>query len=205
MAGSTVAVMDKLDPIRALYLELNGDHPMSEADEDYVRRLFVPLDDDDEVVDLIVERRLPLPSYLLSDGTPMVHPGFLDNLRAARGPERIEGWFLAHWPENEQDVAAEEWESYLSGQYVCLYEVTPETIQAKTRLIDEIKDRAARLDAGEDGNREGLLAAVDELDALEPPFAPHYDRLRFGGPSSREVWIDGMRDTHLGGVESAVC
>src|SRR5689334_23714420 len=134
--------MDRLDQIRALYLALNGDHPMTEADEDYVRRLFVRLDDDDDVLDLIVERRLPLPSYLLSDGSLMVHPGYLDNLREARGPDCIEEWFLAHWPESEQDVAAEEWEAYLSGQYVCLYEVTPQTIQAKTRLIDGIKDRA---------------------------------------------------------------
>jgi hypothetical protein len=79
--------MDMLDPIRARYLELNGEHPMTAADDDYVRDLFVPLPSEREVVDLIVARRLPLPSYLLSDGTPMVHRGYLDNLAAAGGPE----------------------------------------------------------------------------------------------------------------------
>jgi hypothetical protein len=37
-----------------------------------------------------------------------------------------------------------------------------------------------------------LHALVDELDALEPPFAP-YDRLRFGGPISRDTLIDDVR------------
>jgi hypothetical protein len=188
--------MDMLDPIRARYLELNGEHPMTPADDDYVRRLFVPLPGGREVVELIEARRLPLPSYLLSDGTPMVHPGYLDNLTAAGGPEQIESWFLAHWPADDQATAAAEWESYLSGQYVCLYDVTPATIQAKTRLIDLIQDLVAQLDTGEEV-AERLRSAVDELDALEPPFAPHYDRLRFGGPSSRDVWIDGVRATHL--------
>lgn len=188
--------MDMLDPIRARYLELNGEHPMTAADDDYVRDLFVPLPSEREVVDLIVARRLPLPSYLLSDGTPMVHRGYLDNLAAAGGPEQIEDWFRAHWPVDEQATAADEWAAYLSGRYVCLHAVTPQTIQAKTRLIDLIQDLVAKLDTGE-AVVEHLRSAVDELDALEPPFAPHYDRLRFGGPSSREVWIDGVRATHL--------
>ena len=196
MAGATVVDMDLLDPIRARFLELNGDHPMTDADDDYVRQLFVPLQADDQVRDLILDGRLPLPSYLLSDGTPMVHPGYLDNLEVAGGPEQIEAWFLTHWPADDQDTAADEWEAYLSGRYVCLYDVTPHTIQAKTRLIDEVKSLVASLDAGE-AVREQLRDTVDELDALEPPFAPHYDRLRFGGPSSREVWIEGVRATHL--------
>jgi hypothetical protein len=187
-----------LDEIRARYLDLNGDHPMTAADEEYVRELFVPLEDDADVQDLIVERRLPLPSYLLSDGTPMVHPGYLESLRAAGGADRIEDWFLAHWPETEQDAATEEWDAYLSGQYVCLYQVVPETIQAKTRLIEQIKALVARVDAGDADARSPLRAAVDELDALEPPFAPHYDRLRFGGPLSRDVWIDEVREQYFG-------
>jgi hypothetical protein len=190
--------MDSLDPVRALYLELNGDHPMTAEDDDYVRRLFVPLAPDDPVRDLILARRLPSPSYLLADGTLMVHPGYLDNLETAGDAEQIKPWFFAHWSEAGQDEAADEWESYLSGQYVCLYEVTPHTIQSKTRLIELIKELVERLESGAgDDVREQLRGAVDELDALEPPFAPHYDRLRFGGPSSREVWIDDVRATHL--------
>jgi len=190
--------MVALDEIRRRYREINGDHPMTPADEDYVRRLFVPLAADDHIHDLVLERRLPVPSYLLDDGTPMVHPGHLDLLDAAGGPDRVERWFTSHWPAEDDDLAAEEWEAYLSGQYVCLYEVTPGTIQAKTRLIEQIKALVTEIEhSPSDGVREGLRAAVDELDELEPPFAPHYDRLRFGGPSSRDVWIDAVRAKHL--------
>jgi hypothetical protein len=192
------------EPIRARYLEVNGDHPMSEADVEYCQRLFVPLTGEpDHAVDvihrLIADSRLPLPSYLLPDGSAMVHPGYLDNLRAADGPEHVEAWFTAHWAEDDQDTAAEEWDAYLSGQYVCLYVVTPETIQAKTRLIEQIRAAVARLDAAPDDIevRDQLRSAVDGLDELEPPFAPDYDRLRFGGPSSREVWIDDIRARYL--------
>jgi hypothetical protein len=190
--------MTTLDDIRARYVELNGDHPMTDADDEYVRALFVPLADEGDVLDLIAGRRLPLPSYLLSDGTPMVHPGFLDNLHAAGGPDRIEDWFLAHWPATEQSTAAEEWDAYLSGQYSCLYEVTPQTIQTKTRLIEQIKTLVARVESGDEDARPSLGATVDELDALEPPFAPDYDRLRFGGPLSRDVWIDQVRERYFG-------
>jgi hypothetical protein len=205
VGAASVGDMDMLEAIRAFYVEVNGDHPMTAPDDEYVRRLFVPLAADGPyslagICRMIHERQLPVPSYVLSDGTLMVHPGYVDNLRAAGGPRHVEGWFRGHWPADQQDVAAEEWDSYLSGQYVCLYEVTPETIQAKTRLIEEIKDAVARLDAapGDDPTREQLRASVDELDELEPPFAPSYDRLRFGGPSSREVWIDDVRARHLG-------
>ena len=96
-----------LDVIRQRYVAVNGDHPMSAEDDDYVRACFVPLDavdlPEDEVHRLILDGRLPLPSYLLSDGSPMVHPGYLDNLRAAGGPEQVEGWFRGHWPDAEDD------------------------------------------------------------------------------------------------------
>jgi hypothetical protein len=37
-----------------------------------------------------------------------------------------------------------------------------------------------------------LHAFIDQLDAIEPPFAP-YDRLRFGGPVSRDRRITEPR------------
>jgi len=189
--------------IRARFLEVNGDHPMTDADEEYCRRLFVPLGGDatysvQGVHRLIVERRLPLPSYLLADGTLMVHPGHLDALHTAGAPDRVKGCFCSHWSPDEQDTAAEEWDAYLSGQYACLYRVTPDTIQAKTRLIEQIRSAALDVDTDPDDAeaRGRLRMAVDGLDELEPPFAP-YDRLRFGGPSSREVWIDDVRARYL--------
>ena len=39
-----------------------------------------------------------------------------------------------------------------------------------------------------------LQDAVDELDALGRPFAPDYDRLRFGVPSSRDRLITATRE-----------
>jgi Family of unknown function (DUF6058) len=39
---------------------------------------------------------------------------------------------------------------------------------------------------------ERLRTAVDELDALLRPFAP-YDRIRFGGPVSRDRYVTALR------------
>ncbi|MFF8929785.1 DUF6058 family natural product biosynthesis protein [Streptomyces longwoodensis] len=39
---------------------------------------------------------------------------------------------------------------------------------------------------------ERLHTLADELDTLEPAFTP-YDRLRFGGPTSRDTCIDAVR------------
>jgi hypothetical protein len=38
-----------------------------------------------------------------------------------------------------------------------------------------------------------LRSAVDELDVLERPFSPDYDRRRFGVPPTRDELIDGAR------------
>jgi hypothetical protein len=38
-----------------------------------------------------------------------------------------------------------------------------------------------------------LRSAVDELDVLEQPFSPDYDRRRFGVPPTQDELIDGAR------------
>lgn len=183
------------------YFAVNGHHPMTAADDAYVRKHFVEVPDSPDlpqaqVLALMTQGRLPLPSYVLSDGTPMVHPDYLEPLRKAGSVDALHEWFVAQWPDSERDVAEEEWtEGYLSGQYVCLWSVTPETIQAKAEAIEAIKAELAALAAGT-GSKEWLGMAVDRLDALEPPFAP-YDELRFAGPTSRQVWIDDVRASHL--------
>lgn len=74
---------------------------------------------------------------------------------------------------------------------MCLRSVTPQTIQYKDALVSAIdaapgsRTRGRRL-------THRLHALVDELDALAPPFTA-YDRLRFGGPVSRDRYIDAMR------------
>lgn len=194
-----------LAEVRRLYADLNGDHRMTAADDTYVRMHFAPVAESterpqDNVLALMAERRLPLPSYLLSDGTPMVHPDFLAPVEAAGSVEALKIWFMDQWPSDEQEVAESEWAEYLSGQYVCLWSVTPTTIQAKTSTIELIKAEVAELDAGR-GSRERLRKAVDALDALEPPFTA-YDLLRFGGPTSRQVWIDDIRSAYGTGVRT---
>ena len=175
---------------------------MSEVDDAYVRANFVEIPDAEDlprerVLALIVEGRLPLPAYLLSDGTPMVHPDFLEPVRAVGSIEALKSWFIQQWPETERAIAEEEWsEGYLSGQYVCLWSVTPATIQAKTRAIEAIRAEVAEIEAGH-GSLTELAAAVNDLDGLEPAFTA-YDRLRFGGRTSREVWIDDVRKKYLG-------
>lgn len=193
-----------LDKVQSRYRELNGDHVMTPEDDAYVRSCFVEVAGGaglarEEVLDLMADGRLPLPSYLLSDGTPMVHPDFLAPVAAAGSVEALHDWFVGQWPDEQREVAEEEWgEGYLSGQYVCLWSVTPDTIQGKTAAIEDIKAAMSALQAGA-GSRGELAEAVDRLDALEPPFAG-YDLRRFGGPTSRQVWIDDVRRDHLAGV-----
>lgn len=194
-----------LERVGQMYRAINGVHPMSDEDDAYVRTNFVEIPDAEDyprevVLELIANGKLPLPAYLLADGTPMVHPDYLEPLRSARSVESLKSWFTGHWSQQELATADEEWsEGYLSGQYVCLWSVTPATIQAKTAAIETIKVEVAAIQQG-GGSRTRLRSAVADLDALEPPFTT-YDRLRFGARTSREVWIDDITELYLDHVE----
>lgn len=181
------------------FREVNGDHPMTEADDAYVSRQFVVLEDlcaalgrdAGEVRRLMLERRLPLPGYLRSDGAEMVPSDLFALAERAGGTDRLEAWFTGHWDDPAE--GKEEWDAYVSGQFVCLHSVTPDTIQRKGCLTAAIRAAADQPDPGSAQWSARLHALVDELDALEPAFTG-YDRLRFGGPSSRETCIDAMRE-----------
>jgi hypothetical protein len=139
---------------------------LTPEDVAYIRANFVPLTDD-RVRAEVAAGRLPKPAYVLDDGTDMVAPDHLALAERAGGVDALRDWFEARAPG--------EWDAYISGEYaVCLREVSPETIRRKAELI-------ARIDA-----------AVDELDALLRPFAP-YDRIRFGGPVSRDRYVTAFR------------
>ncbi|MFH9089954.1 DUF6058 family natural product biosynthesis protein [Streptomyces sp. NPDC017673] len=180
------------------FREVNGDHPMTDADDVYVSTQFVVLEElcavrgreADEVRRLMLGRRLPLPGYLRSDGAEMVPADLFALADEAGGVDLLEAWFTAHWA--DPAIGKAEWDAYLSGQYVCLRSVTPATIQRKDHLTAAIGAAADELDAGSARCSERLHALVDELDALEPAFTA-YDRLRFGGPTSRDTCIDAMR------------
>jgi hypothetical protein len=177
------------------FIAINGDHVMTPADDEYVTKYYVRLEEvtanADELREHMIAGRLPLPGYLRSDGAEMVHADLLALVEKAGGVDELPRWFSEQgWPSPQ--VAVEKWRSYLSGQYVCLTSVNPSTIQLKNALIAGI-DVALRDPRPESTEwMAGLHALVDELDALEPPFAD-YDRLRFGGPVSRDTYIDKVR------------
>jgi hypothetical protein len=139
---------------------------LTPEDVAYITANFVPLEDEDVRAE-IAAGRLPKPAYVLDDGTEMVAPDHLALAERAGGIDALRDWF--------EERAPGEWEAYLSGEYaVCLRSVSPETIGRKAELIAQID------------------AAVAELDALLRPFAP-YDRIRFGGPVSRDRYVTPLR------------
>lgn len=180
------------------YREVNGDHPMSPEDDWYVRAHFVEVPDPDSTLDKMVAGELPLPSYLLTDGTPMVPADYLEPVAWAGGPDRLRAWFLDHWPGDAQDTADEEWTAYLSGQYVCLRSVTPLNIRRKAALVEQIRAAVTVLEQEpRDATARGSLGeATSKLEDLELPMTG-YDRLRFGGLLSRETWIEEPRRRFL--------
>jgi Family of unknown function (DUF6058) len=190
-------VPDLKSQIAERFAAVNGEYPMTPADDAYVNKYFVPLSDfcaknsvsADAIRAHMLANRLPLPSYIRSDGTEMVPADLLALAEQAGGIEHLRGWFASHWADGEE--ASAEWEAYLSGQNVCLYTVTPANIQRKSYLVDAVSRALAEPLQSASWLQE-LHGLVDELDQLEPPFAP-YDRLRFGGPVSRDTAIDAVR------------
>ncbi|MGW3356529.1 DUF6058 family natural product biosynthesis protein [Streptomyces bungoensis] len=180
------------------FREVNGDHPMTDADDGYVSAQFVVLEelcavhgrDSDEVRRLMLGQRLPLPGYVRSDGAEMVPADLFALADEAGGVDRLEAWFTSHWADPITGKA--EWTPYLSGQYVCLHSVTPATIQRKDYLTSAISAAENEPDAGSAPWAARLHARIDELDLLEPAFTV-YDRLRFGGPTSRDTCVAAMR------------
>ncbi|WP_344534871.1 DUF6058 family natural product biosynthesis protein [Streptomyces albiaxialis] len=180
------------------FREVNGDHPMTDADDAYVSAQYAVLEDlcaehgrdADAVRELMLGHRLPLPGYLRSDGAEMVPADLFALAEEAGGVERLEAWFTAHWADPAAGKA--EWNAYLSGRYVCLRSVTPAAIRRKDHLTAAIGAAVDEADAGSARRLERLHALVDELDALVPEFTG-YDRLRFGGPTSRDTCVDAPR------------
>src|SRR5213592_3409814 len=180
------------------FYAVNGIHPMTAEDDSYVTEWYIPLEslaqragvDASELRRLMLANRLPLPSYIRSDGAQMVARDLLELPRRAGGYEQLPEWFGQQF-ESGRD-AIREWDGYLRGHYVCLRDVLPETMQRKDQLVKAITATIAKPEPQNDDWLESLHRLVDELDELEPPFTA-YDRLRFRGPISRDTCINAVR------------
>src|SRR5438874_1753219 len=178
------------DAVATRFYAINGVHPMTSEDDVYATEWYLPLEvladtagmQASELRRLMLADRLPLPSYIRSDGTQMVARDLLELPRRAGGYDQLPEWFGQQFGSGSD--AVREWDGYLRGHYVCLRQVLPETIQRKEELVKEIRAAMAKPDPQSEDWLESLHDLVDELDELEPPFTG-YDRLRFGGPVSR--------------------
>jgi uncharacterized protein DUF6058 len=186
------------EAVAARYRAVNGDHPMTAEDDEYVSSWYVELEelaryhsrDADELRRQMLANRLPLPSYIRSDGAQMVARDLLELAEHAGGADALRDWFAEQW--DSPGEAVREWDEYLSGQYVCLRSVTPANMRRKNELCAAIEQELARPAPDDEDWLEQLHALADELDEIEPPFAP-YDRYRFGGPVSRDRFVTDVR------------
>ena len=147
--------------------------------------------------------RLPLPSYVLADGTPMVPAAHGELAEIAGGVDQLHDWFVAFWGD-EPATGEQEWRP-LPVRAVRL----PPRGHAGA---DQAEDRAGRrgrravellrrdphdpIGRGMLGEAVDGVLAVPGLDSLLLPMTA-YDRLRFGGPTSRETWVDAPRAEFL--------
>ncbi len=171
--------------------------PLSAHDVHYIQTHYLRLEeiavergcDSGPLLAAIRAGKLPLPSYCLPDGTPMFPADLLGLMQAAGGLELLEAWFVARCPERAQI----EWEGYLTGEYgVCLHRVTPENIFLKERLVAELDEQLLRPLPTDAQWRSAFTAKMNALDELIRPFTA-CDRIRFGGPPSRERLITEPR------------
>jgi hypothetical protein len=94
--------------------------------------------------------------------------------------------------------AEETWGQFLTGIYgVCLRNVTPENIARKHAAIAQIDGLISVPRPHDSQWIARLQEAVDDLDALERPFSPVFDRRRFGRPPTRDSHVNSIRDRFL--------
>jgi len=136
---------------------------------------------------------LPAPAYWDRDGNAYVPEDYeAQETDVERFFARARAEILRLGAAYETQWIDDAWKAYWDGVYgICLRSASPENIVRKNVLIDRIESMLAGHDSGE-GWRASLLAAVDELDALERPFCA-FDRRYFGRPVSRDIYIDGVR------------
>jgi uncharacterized protein DUF6058 len=157
---------------------------LSSADLQYISEQFVPLaeltSDIEEVRGRIAMGELPAFPYPGHEFVPLDY--FKLPLGAAFA-KRYEG-----------DGLAGHLDGLMRGVYfVCLRDATPENIVRKEQLVTSVRALLAEPAPGDSVWCDALRAQVDELDELERPFSPDYDRRRFGRPPTRDELIAAPR------------
>ena len=120
--------MTSLEAVRVRYREIHGDHPTSTADDLVLRRTHEPVTDDRVLADMAAGR-LPMPPYLLSDGTPVAPSDHLDPVGWAGGADRLHDWFVRYWPQERRDDAERAFADWMAGRHGCLTPATPRTVR----------------------------------------------------------------------------
>ncbi|HWM87029.1 MAG TPA: DUF6058 family natural product biosynthesis protein [Kofleriaceae bacterium] len=190
-------------------------HPaLAAEDVRYVVRDFLSLvavcagraETESDVRRFMAEGLLPRATYVLPDGTEMMPADYFALADRAGGARALPAWFRRRLG---QELAAlgmepspgrldEEWSGYASGEYgVCLRAVSPENIAAKAHLMGAIEGLLEEPRPGEGEWRESLRRSVDQLDRMLREFAT-CDRLRFGGPVSRDRLVTAVRERYAG-------
>ncbi len=196
-----------MTPIRC-----HRDHgPLSPADLRYIKAHYLPLRElrpvagleEPALAELILTGKLPQPAYVLPDGEPVFPRDFLALLESAGSVEGLRSHFGVRYEGlarelglRDEAAADREWLGYLTGEYgLCLWQVTPENVLLKERLVTSLTSALAAPFPDDPSWRAMLKAKVRQLDALVRPFAP-CDRYRFGGPVSRDRVIDAPRQQY---------
>ena len=177
------------------------------ADLDYLRVNYLTLEQvcaersesPETIRALIAKGRLPKPSYVLDDGTEMFPADYFRFVDEAGGPAALRARFAERLEAAGGDDLDLHWQSYMDGIYgVCLWDVTPETIARKAKLVSSISELLMLARPAEADWRQRLRDEVDELNALERQFTPDYDRdeTRFGRKPTRDLLIDAARERY---------
>src|SRR5437867_1766692 len=96
--------------VSARFTAVNGNHPMSAEDDAYVSEWYVRLEDlaqrvrvsADQLRRLMLANRLPLPSYIRSDGAQVVARDLYALVERAGGLDRLPRWFGSHFRDPEE-------------------------------------------------------------------------------------------------------
>src|SRR5919109_2418646 len=152
----------------------------------------------EEVRALIVERRLPQPSYTIPDGTGMFPADYFRLVDEAGGADGLRDHFAARHRGAGGIDLEQDWEMYLGGIWgICLRDVVPETIVRKNALVSSLCELLVLARPREADWRQALQEQVDELDALEREFSPDYDRSdQMDRPPTRDLIINAARERY---------